>query len=214
VRLIVPSLPLQLMFVVLVSLWFLSKRYPIGKGGGKYTRSLSPPTPSLNQLRGSFRIELQLVFSFVYIFFTQMRSALVPIASSSTLSRWSVARRMLPTTTHVVTTPLVSSCLYSTHFSLQEIIFIYRISSWIIIVFNLFSFCFRQGDCRSSSWPRSQSCRYVLRSPGLLDLPLLRWRNWIWLHLSPHGEVVGGLRQEVQARVCDLPSTSGVHNIF
>jgi len=55
VRLIVPSLPLQLMFVVLVSLWFLSKRYPIGKGGGEVypqliaTHALSKPAPWLFQ---------------------------------------------------------------------------------------------------------------------------------------------------------------------
>lgn len=35
--------------------------------------------------------------------------------------------------------------------------------------------------------------------PGISDLPLIRWRHWLRLHLPPYGASLRGLWQEVQA---------------
>lgn len=68
------------------------------------------------------------------------------------------------------------------------------------------------GNHRPSSWPRPQAVRQLLWTPRIPHLPLLRWRNWIRIHLPPHGASFCRLRKEVQAGVLHLPSSPGLHS--
>ena len=65
----------------------------------------------------------------------------------------------------------------------------------------------RQGAHRHDLRPHPQARRQLQRSPGLLRLPLVRWRHGLWLRRAPPREALGRLRQEEQARVLGLPGS-------
>ena len=53
--------------------------------------------------------------------------------------------------------------------------------------------------------------RSVHRSSGIPHLPLVWWGHWLRVCLSSHGATLSRLREEVEAGVCHLPSSPGVH---
>ena len=55
--------------------------------------------------------------------------------------------------------------------------------------------------------------RQLFRSAGFPGVSLLwRW-HWIWLHFPLDGEILRGLRQEIQAGVLYLPSTYHINRL-
>merc|ERR1712243_481845 len=58
---------------------------------------------------------------------------------------------------------------------------------------------------------RIENCRQLLWSARVPCVPLFWWGNWVWIHFTAHGEPVSGLRQEIEAGVCNLPCSTGSH---
>merc|ERR1711962_1834132 len=71
-----------------------------------------------------------------------------------------------------------------------------------------------QGDHRPCARQGEEAGRQLHWSPGIPHLPLFRWWNWVWLHVSPDGASLRRLRQEVQAKVqravCMLSNTTAI----
>lgn len=64
---------------------------------------------------------------------------------------------------------------------------------------------------RPGPGPDPQTGGSVHGTAGLPHLPQLWGRHWLWVHVSAHGVALGGLREEVQARICHFPSAPGLH---
>ena len=130
-----------------------------------------------------------------WLFGFQMRCEQGHTDSCSTLSSSSRERRMPPTTTHEVTTQ--SEKRSSTWF------WIALENSWV--------------QMSSDMWLAQNLPRRVLGGPmfrpaRVFDLPLVRRRHWVGIHVAADGETLGRLRKEIKIRICRLPCTTGEHN--